>query len=296
MRTAFVTGGEGFVGSYLCDLLEEEGIRALSYDLRSGMDIRDYEQLRTALDIAQPDYVFHLAAQAFVPESTSDVRRGVDTNIVGTLNLLEAVRHTGSRARVLLAGTSEEYGYDNRGILTELAPCRPTTPYGVSKLAAGQLGMTYSRAYGIPVVATRAFNHTGPGHPPIYAVPSFAKRVIEVKKGLREAVIHGNLDSTRNYTDVRDMVAAYRLAIDLDPDVYNICSDNTVKVEKILELMIKLVGGNVPTQLVDSLYRAGSSDFPTPSCQRFTSLTNWRPQYSLEDTLRDTLIYWEHQV
>ncbi|HWB36850.1 MAG TPA: GDP-mannose 4,6-dehydratase [Rugosimonospora sp.] len=291
MTTTLVTGSAGFVGGYLCRALRGRGDVVVDYDLRFGQDIRDYEKLRAAVDLHQPDLIFHLAAQAYVPEGTSDPRRVFDVNLTGSLNLLEAVRQTGSRARVLLAGTSEEYGYDHAEI-TEDAPCRPTTPYGVSKLAAGQLGLAYSRLYGIPVVVTRTFNHTGPGHPATYAIPAFAERVAKVEAGIRPAVEHGNLQAVRNYTDVRDIVDAYLLAIDLPSDVYNLCSEYTVSLQWVLDTLIGLARQPLETKLDGSLYRSGSPHFPSVSAEKFAAMTGWKPRIPLERTLADVLNYW----
>jgi GDP-4-dehydro-6-deoxy-D-mannose reductase len=295
VRRVLVTGSEGFVGGYLAKELRERGDGVIGYDQRRSCDIRDYEQLRSVIDRTQPDLIFHLAAQAYVPEGTTDPRRAIDVNVVGTLNLLEAVRHTGSRARVLLAGTSEEYGYDHPSI-DEGTVCRPTTPYGVSKLAAGQLGLTYAGLYGIPVVVTRAFNHTGPGHPASFAVPSFAKRVAEAEAGLRPAVEHGNLQSVRNYTNVRDMVAAYLLAIDLPTGVYNLCSDRTVSLDWVLGILVGLAGKPVKVVLDPALYRESNYHFPDVSAERFSALTGWKPRIPLERTLSDVLDYWRSQL
>lgn len=292
MPVTLVTGSEGFVGPYLVNLLLEEGYEVFGMDLRSGEDIRDYERVRTTIDQIRPDYIFHLAAQAYVPEGITDVRRCLDVNVTGTLNLLEAVRHTGLRPHILLAGTSEEYGYDQPGPLTEDSPTLPTTPYGVSKLAAGHLGLVYARTYGLNVVITRAFNHTGPGHPPAYAIPSFAKRVADVRKGRLDKVVHGNLESVRNYTDVRDMVRAYLMAIQLESGIYNVCSDRTVSMQWVLDNLVELSGGEVQTELSDSLYRPMTGNFPEPSSEKLRSLTGWQPQITLEETLSDVLAYW----
>lgn len=295
MPTSLITGAAGFVGHYLTAHLLDNGHDVYGFDLRLGQDIRDYEQVRTAIEQHQPDYVFHLAAQAYVPEGTSDPRRAIDVNVVGTLNLLEAVRHTGSSARILLAGTSEEYGYAGHDTLTEDSACRPTTPYGVSKLAAGQLGLVYHRLYGIPVVVTRAFNHTGPGHPPTFAIPSFARRVAQVEAGRADAVRHGNLDAVRNYLDVRDVVEAYRVAIQAEPGVYNVCSDRTVSMRWVLDTLIGLTGRTIPTEVDDGLYRAGSAQFPTPTASKLAAL-GWKCEYALEQTLADVLDYWREHL
>lgn len=310
MSVALVTGACGFAGQHLVETLRLAGHEVHGFSrpradpdmVRSLFrnhhgDIRRYEDVRLVIERVEPEMIFHLAAQAYVPESGSDPRRGVDVNTVGTLNLLEAVRHTGNRARLLLAGTSEEYGYDHapRALITEDTPCRPTTVYGVSKLAAGQLGLVYARQYGIPVVVTRAWNHTGPGQPAVYAVASFAKRVAEVEAGRRDAVAHGNLDAVRSYLDVRDVVRAYSLAIGQESGVYNVCGGpgSVVCLGDVLDTLIGLTGVSVKTAVDEALYRPGmtrgAEDFPVPDCAKLRAVTAWQPEYTLHRTLKDTL-------
>ena len=301
MPRALITGDAGFVGQHLTAHLAADKAtawRIRGFDLQNGHDLRDYEQVRSCIEQWQPDYVFHLAAQAYVAEGNTSPRRAVDVNAVGALNLLEAVRNTGSRARILIAGTSEEYGYEDQPgpTVTELSPSRPATPYGVSKLAASTMGLAYARQHGLHVVVTRAFNHTGPGRPSQYADSAFARRVVDAERGHAGEVVHGNLDAVRNYSDVRDIVRAYRLAIDLPPDVYNLCSDYNVTMKWVLDTLISYAGVPVQTRLDDALYRpSGSQVFWPPSAAKFRAATGWQPRIRLEQTLRDVLTYWREQ-
>lgn len=298
MRTALITGSGGFVGPYLTSELEVHGGWKLHhFDLKLGHDIRDYEQIRAAVENLQPDYVFHLAAQAYVAEGVSDPRRAMDVNAVGTLNLLEAVRHTGCRAKILITGTSEEYGYEDQPgpEVTEDSPCMPATPYGVSKLAASTLGLSYAKQHGLHVVVTRAFNHTGAGRPAQYADSAFARRIAKAERDGSE-VLHGNLDAVRNYSDVLDVVRAYRLAIDLPSGVYNVCSDNSVSMKWVLDTLVGFAANSVRTRLDESLYRpSGSAVFHPPSHAKLTAATGWEPQIPLEQTLRDVYTYWQER-
>jgi nucleoside-diphosphate-sugar epimerase len=288
------------VGNYLVSLLKDAGHEVVGYSTRDGFDVRDYETLRTVLVAFQPTRVFHLAAQAFVPESGSSPIRGLEVNTAGTLHLLEALRHTGLRPRVLITDTSESYGYDSQPgpEVTEESPTLPTTPYGVNKLAAGLYGLAYSRAYGIPVVVTRAFNHTGPGHSSAFAVPSFARRVVEVERGLAETLRVGNLDAVRNYTDVRDVVRAYVLAIDAAPGVYNVCSDATVSMSEVLGLLCEAADVTPKVEVDLALYRptpSGATFWP-PSHKKLTEATGWEPQISLNETLQALLDDWRARL
>jgi GDP-4-dehydro-6-deoxy-D-mannose reductase len=301
MLKVLITGSNGFVGQHLVRELENsvspKGMYVVTeFDLAFEQDIRDFEQIRTKVDEVQPDLIFHLAAQAFVPESTMNPKRGFETNLIGTLNVLEAVRQTGMHSRILIAGTSEEYGYDrDDDELTEESVAQPTTPYGVSKLAATTLSQTYNRIYGLNVVATRAWNHIGPGASPSYAVSAFAKRVAEAEK-YGTPVNHGNLDAKRNYTDVRDIVKAYTKAVFLDPGIYNLCSDITVSAAKVLEHYVEFASTPIETIENTFLYRSSSDKFPRPNCEKFKKLTSWAPQIDIKETLLDTLNYWREIV
>lgn len=300
MQTALVTGGNGFVGKHLVQYLLDNKYEVGIFDAAQGDDIRNYEEIRQAVFDLQPDLIFHLAAQAFVPETTTAPRRGFEVNTLGTLNLLEAVRHTGSRARVHLAGTSAEYGYQLGDEITEETLPAPDTPYGVSKLAATHLGLNYASLYKMNVVVTRAFNHTGPGHQSNYAIPSFSKQVAEIELGQREYIQHGDLSAVRNYTDVRDVIRAYHKAIFLEPGIYNVCSPNTVTMEDVLKTLVYLANVRVELRTDEGLYRLGYTTGPDrlakPNCEKLKNATGWQPEITLKDTLLDTLNYWRQQV
>lgn len=295
---ALITGADGFVGLHLRQHLAARAVTSAVFDRRSGHDLRDYEQIRAAVEQVEPDYIFHLAAQADVPEGISDPRRALETNTLGTFNLLEAVRNTNSRARVHLAGSAAEYGHSGQpGVLvTEEAPTFPVEPYGVSKLAATHLGLVYAERYGIPVVVTRAYNHTGPGRPSRYVDAAFARRIVAVERGHAVAVPHGDLSAVRNFTDVRDVVRAYLLVIDQDPGIYNVCSDRNVSIQTLLSLLIESAAIPVATKLDPALSGPPRRDvFWPPSGQKLHAATGWAPVISLEDTMRDLLEWWRRQ-
>lgn len=295
---ALVTGSKGFVGQHLVKLLEEEGIEVVHFNLRDGLNILDYETVRNMLDVYRPNYVFHLAGQAFVPESFNNPYRTFQINTLGSVNILEAVRQLQIKTKVQLCGTSEEYGaaMNGKGKVDELTLPEPSSPYAVSKMAMDYLGQVYAKAYGMDVVITRAFNHAGPGRGEMYAESAFAKQIVECELGKKEFVEHGNLESIRNYTDVRDVVRAYRLAIDLPSGVYNICSDNSVSMQELMNLLIQNAKVDIQTQLNEALYRPGDFSFKTPSCEKFKKLTKWKPTYTLEQTISDVLQHWREKL
>jgi GDP-4-dehydro-6-deoxy-D-mannose reductase len=302
MTTILITGNCGFAGSHLEQHLRNTATNrtaVFGYDMRmrSVDDVRDYDRLRAVIEENEPDYVYHLAAQAYVAEGNSDPQRAYDVNVSGTLNLLEALRHTGCRARVLIAGTTEEYGYSGHsGRLTEDAPTRPTTVYGATKLAATHLAMVYARTYGMHIVVTRAGNHTGAGRPPVYADSAFAKRIALAEAGRLAEVTHGNLDAVRNYSDVRDVVAAYRLAIDCPPGIYNVTSNATVSMRDLLNILLSHATGPITTREDPALIRPGTAEFyPIPS-DKLRTATGWEPKIPLTETLRSVLDYWRHRI
>ena len=290
---ALITGDCGFVGPHLQKSLEADGFELHGFDLDQGNDVRDYEAVRYAVASTEPDLIFHLAAVAWPRESLTDPRRCTDVNVTGTLNVLEAMRHTGSHARLLITGTSEEYGYEGDAELTEEAVCAPTTPYGASKLAATALGMAYARRYGLPVVVTRAFNHTGWGRQAVNAESSFARRIVAVERGEADHVQHGDLSARRNFSAVADVVRAYRLAIGLEPGIYNVCSDSTVTMAWIMSTLLELAGqDDAVLKETPGLGTRDPGRFPQPSHAKLTAACGWEPQVPVVTALRELLDYW----
>lgn len=293
MAKVLITGSNGFVGKHLKELLVSQGHRVYGYDLKRGQDLRNFEQMRNYLDKVRPDKIFHLAALAYVPESTLNPIRAFEINTIGSINLLEAVRQLGLKTKIHMAGTSEEYG--DGGPNEEDRP-DPKSPYAISKLAMDQMGRLYAKSYGMHVVVTRAFNHAGPGRGEMYAESAFAKQIVEIELGRREVVEHGNLESIRNYTDVRDIVRAYALAIDLPPDVYNICSDANVPMQWVMNKLCDLSTVDVQTKVNPSLYRPSDFSFKEPSCYKFKGLTGWKTEITTTQMLEDILNDWRVQL
>jgi GDP-4-dehydro-6-deoxy-D-mannose reductase len=296
---ALVTGHRGFVGRWLVELLAAKGVQVHGFsvadDLRGTHDVRDREQVRRAVEEAQPDLVFHLAAQAFVSEAAADPHRADEVNVGGTINVLEAVRRVAPLGcRVLIAGTSEEYGYGGPERIDERAPIQPVTMYGASKAAASHFALAYAHQYGMPIVVTRAFNHTGPGQSPTYAVSSFARKLVLIEAGQLHVLEHGPLDSYRDFTDVRDVVRAYWAAVHADSGVYNVCSGQTRSMREILNELIAGAGREFVLKQTDLGHRAqASTRFRAVS--RLPQRTGWLPEISLRSTLTDLLNYWRER-
>lgn len=277
---SLIFGGAGFVGAHLAEYLHETTDVTIS-DLRLGLDIRDYEQVRRVLDEIRPDYIYHLAAVTSVPEAIADPKRVIDVNINGTYHILEATRRLGLKTKILLASSTEAPVANN--------------PYGMSKLAMEQLGGFYAKAYGMNVVSTRTCNHTGPGQQDAFAIPSFAKQVALIEVEAAEVLRHGNLDVWKNYLDVRDVVKAYQVAIDLPSDIYTISSSEPVMMTDIIDILTSQAKCEIALQPNPEIMRSYKQDKVAHRTSEMIEVL-WQPRYTLEDTVRDTLDYWRREI
>ena len=313
-----ITGVTGFAGSHLADfLLSQGGIEIHGIErwrsktdnidhIKSKIkmhecDIRDASSVRKVIEVVKPERIFHLAAQSFVPASWSAPAESLTTNIIGQLNIFEALRQTGINPRMQLAGSSEEYGLvlPDEIPIKETNPLRPLSPYAVSKVGQDFLGYQYFMSYKLDVVRTRGFNHTGPRRGDVFAESTFANQIARIEAGLQEPVIGvGNLEARRDYTDVRDMVQAYWLALEKGTpgEVYNICTGKAMSMKQILDYLLSL--SSVKVRVVEDPARLRPSDVPVliGDNTKFCRATGWKPTYSTETTLRDLLDYWRKKI
>jgi GDP-4-dehydro-6-deoxy-D-mannose reductase len=313
---ALITGAGGFVGGHLCayllactdwDLLGTvypRPVEAQPSEPRLRLvhaDLRETANVLALVSEERPDYIFHLAAQSFVPASFAGPWDTLENNIRGELNLLEAVRRSGLETRFLVIGSNEEYGAPKPGELpqTEDSPLRPNNPYAVSKVAQDFLGLQYYLAYEVPVVRVRPFNHTGPQQSPRFVVPAFASQVARIEAGLQEPVMKvGNLDAARDFTDVRDIVRAYHLAATQgEPgEVYNLASGRPQSIRGLLDMLLSYSETEIRVERDPARYRPVDVPEVYGSAEKFRRQTGWVPQIPFEQTLRDTLEYWRKQV
>jgi GDP-4-dehydro-6-deoxy-D-mannose reductase len=312
---ALITGVGGFAGSHLADYLLKNtdwqitgcilpGWKCAHLDRRITcleLDLCDREATRAVLDQYAPNVIFHLAAQAFVPVSWDDPWSTLENNIRAQTNILDALVRLGARPRVLVIGSNEEYGLVRESDLPlrEQAPLRPNSPYAVSKIAQDYLGLQYFLSHQIPCVRVRPFNHIGPRQAEVFVASAFARQVALIEAGQQEPVIYvGNLNAQRDFTDVRDMVRAYYLAITRGQpgEVYNIGSGRPRSVQTLLDILLSLSAAAIRVESDPNRMRP--SDTPIVYCDagKLRAATGWEPNIPFEQTLRDVLDDWRGRV
>lgn len=316
MKRALITGVTGFVGSHLTEHLLGMGIEVYGVARwRSKLDniehikndihlvtadLRDSHSLERVVMESEPDYIFHLAAQSFVTMSWWAPADTIETNVTGTIHLFEAVRKLGVNPVIQIAGSSEEYGmvYPDELPIKEENPLRPLSPYGVSKVAADKLSYQYHKSYELKTVATRGFNHTGPRRGDVFVTSNFAKQIAEIEKGKDPVMYVGNLDARRDFTDVRDMVRAYVLAVEkCEPgEAYNICSGKAISIKELLALLLSMTTKKIEVKQDPSRMRPSDVEVLLGDCSKFKKQTGWEPIIPFEKTIEDLLNYWRERV
>ena len=314
-----ITGITGFAGSHLADYLLAEHPEVKVYgtyrwrsrreniDHLGGSielieaDLRDYSATRKLLERTRPEMIFHLAAQSFVPSSWTAPDETLTTNIRSQTNLFEAMRELNLDATIQIACSSEEYGLvkPEETPITEDNPLRPLSPYAVSKVAQDFLGYQYFQSYGLKAIRTRGFNHTGPRRGDVFVTSNFAKQIVEIELGLNEPVIRvGNLDAIRDFTDVRDMVRAYWLAVNKAKpgEVYNICSGVGITIRELLDRLLALSTAKVTVETDPERLRPSDVEILLGDASKFKADTGWEPKVPFEQTLTDILDYWREQL
>lgn len=312
-----MTGITGFQGSHLADYLLDKNIEVYGIArTRSKLDnikhignkivllngdIRDGFSMKEIVRDTKPDFIFHLASQSFVPESWKAPLETLYTNIIGTLNILEAVKDLGLGTIVQVAGTSEEYGLvkADEFPIKEINPLRPISPYGVSKVAADLLAQQYYRSFGLNIIVTRCFNTEGPRRGEVFVTSYYAKRIAEIEKGKREPILKlGNMEAERDFTDVRDVVKALWLLVDRCPPggVYNICSGVSRRVMYVVDYLVNYAHLEVKLEEDPKLLRPSDVPKLQGDSSKFRAITGWKPTITFEKTLEDLLNYWRSIV
>ncbi len=316
---ALITGITGFAGSHLAEYLlaEHPGVEVFgTYRWRSRMDniehlrskvklleadLRDYTSMHAALERSRPDFIFHLAAQSFVPSSWTAPNETLTTNVSGQTNLFEAIRALKLDPVVQIACSSEQYGLvlPDEVPIKETNPLRPLSPYAVSKVAQDYLGYQYFQSYGLKAVRTRGFNHTGPRRGQVFVTSNFCSQVAAIELGLQEPVIRvGNIEAIRDFTDVRDMVRAYWLAVNHGKpgEVYNIATGHGIRISEMLDRVIALANVEVKIEVDPERLRPSDVEILIGDSSKFRADTGWEPRIPFDQTLRDLLAYWRETL
>ncbi len=310
-----ITGISGMVGSHLAEyiLAEHAGVEVhglirwrTQMEYLTGIrdritlhyaDLRDLHSLMVLLKKVRPDWIFHLAAQSFVTTSFDAPVDTLTTNVIGTTNLLDAVRLTGLDAKVHVCSSSEVYGQvlEHEVPIAESNPFRPASPYAVSKVGEDMIAYQYFLSYGIRTVRTRMFTHTGPRRGDVFAESAYAKQIVEVECGLLDNPIRvGNLESIRTFADVRDAVRAYWLLMEHCPagEVYNIGGNRTMTLREMLEILKGMAACRIDHMVDPALLRPSDVTLQIPDTSKFRAATGWEPRIPFEDTLRHILDFY----
>lgn len=313
-----ITGITGMVGSHLADYIldnhpgvEVHGLARWRSPLDNVRHILDkialwHGDLRDSLSMihllgdVRPQWIFHLAAQSYVVSSFEAPIDTLQTNVIGTANLLEAaiILHD---PRIHICSSSEVYGQVAKEDLpiTEDQPFRPASPYAVSKVGQDMLGLQYYLSYGMDTVRTRSFTHTGPRRGPVFAETAFAKQIAEVEAGIRQNPIKvGNLNSIRTWADVRDVVRAYWLLLEKCPagEAYNIGGSHSCTVGEMLDMLKRLARCEITHEVDPALLRLSDVTHQIPDTSKFRKATGWGPLVPLGETLRSVLEYYRGRI
>jgi GDP-4-dehydro-6-deoxy-D-mannose reductase len=306
-----VTGVAGFVGGHLVAHVRRERPEAEIWGVtRPGnsrpadarvrvvdADLTEAEATEAVFDAVQPDAIVHLAGQASVHRSWEDPLGTYRANVLGLLNVLEALRRRDLRPRLLVVGSAEEYGLADAGAgaLHEDLPLRPVSPYASSKAAQGCLALQYALSHGFPIVRTRTFQATGPGRADMFAESSFARQIADIEAGRQEPVLQvGNLEAVRDYLDVRDVVRAYWLLLEKGApgEVYNVCSGRGVSIREVLSRLVAQARERVEVRVDPARLRPSDAARIVGDPRRLRGATGWTAAIPLETSLKDLLDDW----
>ncbi|VAX30848.1 GDP-mannose 4,6-dehydratase [hydrothermal vent metagenome] len=307
-----ITGIHGFVGSHLADCLlaQNEEVTGLARSMTDNgnvmhiedkiqvwvADVNDRVALKKILAEVRPERVYHLAAMSFPPDAEKEGSEAFATNFTGTLNLLQAVKELQLNCRVLFAGSSEAYGIvtEQENPVKETQILQPVSLYGVSKASAEMLAQSYFLRDGLDVVRVRPFNHIGPRQNSRFVCSAFSRQIAMIEKGADAVMQTGNLESYRDFMDVRDTVRAYTAIMEKAGagEVFNVCSGQAVSVQSILDGLLEISGIPIRIERDNKLYREEEPVRVAGDLSLLTEKTGWRPEIPLKQTLHDLLSHW----
>jgi GDPmannose 4,6-dehydratase len=326
-KRALITGITGMVGSHLAEYLLEstdwevfgmcrwrsslDNLSNVAGRINAGDrisllygDLRDTLSIQAVVAKAQPDYVFHLAAQSFPRTSFDAPLDTMDTNVQGTVRVLDALKQTSPKAVIHVCASSEVFGRVPKEKLPIDEECsfHPASPYAISKVGTDLVGRFYAEAYGMTVMTTRMFTHTGPRRGDVFAESTFAKQIAMIEHGLIPPVVKvGNLQSLRTIADVRDAVRAYYMLLTVNPVAgayYNIGGVHSCTVGDILNTLLSFSTrkSEIRIEVDPDRLRPIDADLQIPNVSKFEKHTGWKPEITYDQTLRDLLDYWRSRV
>ena len=292
---ALITGGRGFVGQWLAAHLKDCGDEVAVIDIET--DVADGAAVRRVMADLAPDAIYHLAAMTHVGESWENPSQVLRVNVLGTAEILAAARALPVSPRVLVVSSAEVYGVvdPDQLPLDEDTPTAPASPYAASKLAAEAVALQAWRGYGQPVIVVRPFNHIGPGQSPNFFVSALAKRIVDARRSGADSLRVGTLTTRRDFTDVRDVVAAYRLLIEKGSagGIYNVCSGIDIAMSEVAALLLELAGADLRLETDPALVRPVDVPVLRGDAGRLRDAAGWQPVIPLATTLADVLASWE---
>ncbi len=303
MKKLLVTGLTGFVGQSLARWLAAghgpAGLQLCGPD--DLLDLRDAAAVAAMVRTHAPDAVLHLAAQSHVGQSLADPGATLQINVVGTAHLLKALTDAGFAGRMLYVSSADVYGAVAPDSLpvSETQPPAPRSPYGASKVAAEVLCQQWARTHGLQVVIARPFNHTGPGQRPDFAPPGFARDAVAIARGLQPPVLQvGDLDVTRDFLDVRDVLDAYLrlLQAGVAGEIYTVCSGREVRMADMLASLLALAGVQPRLERAPERMRPAEQRRMCGDNRKLVAATGWQPRHALQDTLAQLIAFWNKEL
>jgi GDP-4-dehydro-6-deoxy-D-mannose reductase len=302
LKRLLVTGRHGFVGGVLARMVASDPTLNDWHlcDIAPDFDLRDVDACAELVADARPDAVIHLAAQSFVPESFRDPAETFDVNVIGTLRLLQALQQQKFSGPMLYVGTGDVYGLVPEAALpiSESRAPAPRNPYAVSKLAAEALCFQWSVTEGASIVMARSFNHIGPGQSDRFVIADFAHQLAEIAAGRRDPVVAvGDIDVTRDFTDVRDVVRAYFALLDRgrSGEIYNVCSGVERSIRSLLERLMELSGVTARIEPQNERLRRAEQRRVAGSPARICAATGWSATTPVDESLVAMLEYWKNE-
>ena len=308
---SLIIGGGGFVGGYLIRELAAHGYEVHATHLpaenisacceKHVLNILEKDDISALINSVSPDVIYHLAAQSSVSVSWKNPQMTAEINVIGEINILDVLRESTEKKRLIVIGSGEEYGYIRNGAcpLKESEPLNPGNIYAATKACQEMLSRIYSRAYDMDIVMVRAFNHSGPEQSPVFVISDFCKQIAEIEKGIKPPEISvGNLSAMRDFTDVRDVVRAYRLlaATGKSGSTYNVGRGQAVSIQYILDTALSLSSAVITVKTDTSRLRTSDIPIIEPDITEIHNDTGWTAEISVVQTIKDTLNYWRNNL